>query len=115
MSEEDEQDFIQDCLTWIKGRRIKYESHHIYNFGYRGNLPSPSISLNPDSKLRLNLQSFGMQTPSRRSIVVIGKKYIQRFQEIMRIVDQIHEDAQGNPLLILMIIISFLPKIFSSY
>ena len=106
MSEKDEQDFIEDYLVWMKGHRIKYDSLHVYNFGYQRNLRLPSIALTPDSELTLNLRISGMQTPSRRSIVIIGKKYLHRFEEIMRIVDKIHEDTQGNPLLFLF------PKLF---
>ena len=97
--ETDGQDFIEDYLIWMRGPGIKHESLHAYNFGYQRNLPLPSIALTPDSDLRLNLQSSGMQTPSRRSIVVIGRQYLHRFQDIMRIIDKIHEDTQGNPLL----------------
>ena len=99
MSEKDEQDFIEDYLVWMKGHRIKYESLHVYNFGYQRNLRLPSIALAPDSELTLNLRISGMQTPSRRSIVVIGRQYLHRFQDIMRIIDKIHEDTQGNPFL----------------
>ena len=96
MSEKDEQDFIEDYLVWMKGPRIKCESLHVYNFGYQRNLRLPSIALTPDSKLTLNLQISGMQTPSRRSIVVIGRQYLHRFQDIMNIIDKIHEDTQEN-------------------
>ena len=98
MSEKDEQDFIEDYLVWMKGPRIRYESLHVYNFGYQRNLRLPSIALTPDSKLTLNLRISGMQTPSRRSIVVIGRHYLHRFQDIMNIIDKIHEDTQGKPL-----------------
>ena len=100
MSDEDLHDFIEVCLTWLRGPLDMTESLHLYNFGYRSNLPLPTIALNPNSKLRLNLQSSGMQTPSRRSIVVIGRQYRDRFQDIMNIIDKIHEDTQGNPLLL---------------
>ena len=38
-----------------------------------------------------------MQTPSRWSIVVIGEKYVDRFDEDMAVVDRIHEDTQALP------------------
>ena len=100
MSELEEQDFIKDYMTWMKGPRVQFESLHIYNFGYQRNLPLPSIALSPDSKLRFNLQRSGMQTPSRRSIVIIGDGYLGRYQEIMLIVDRIQEDSQALPFAI---------------
>ena len=98
MSEKEEHDFIIDYLTKMKGLDLEKESLHVYNFGYNRPLPFPSIALTPDSTLRLNVQTFGMETPSRRSIVVVGEKYVGRFQELMFVVDRIHEDTQALPL-----------------
>ena len=41
-----------------------------------------------------------METPSRWSIVVIGEKYVDRFDEVMEVVDRIHEDTQALPFAI---------------
>ena len=99
LSEQDEQDFIEDYLLWMRGPWVKYESLHVYNFGFQRNLRLPSIALTPDSNIKINLQISGMQTPNRRSIVVIGKQYVKRFQDIMRIIEKIHEDTQGKLIL----------------
>ena len=100
MSEREEQDFIKDHLTWMKGPGLDQDSLQVYNFGYDRPLPFPSISLTPDTTLRFDLQTSGMQTQSRWSIVVIGKKYLGRFVEIMTVVERIHEETQGLPLAI---------------
>ena len=100
MSEREEHDFLKDYLTWMKGPGLDLDSLHVYNFGYERPLPFPSISLTPDSTLRLNLQTSGMQTQSRWSTVVIGKKYLDRFEEIMTVVDRIHEETQALPFAI---------------
>ena len=97
MSEREEHDFILDYLTKMKGLDLEKESLLVYNFGYDRPLPFPSIALTPDSTLRLNLQTSGMGTPSRRSIAVVGQKYLGRFQELMFVVDRIHEDTQALP------------------
>ena len=97
MSEREERDFLAEYLTWMKGPGLDLESLHIYNFGYERPLPFPSISLTPDNTLRFNLQTSGMQTQSRSSIVVIGEKYVGRFEEIMLVIDRIHEDTQALP------------------
>ena len=102
MSEAEEHDFMKDYLTWMKGSLVKFESLHIYNFGYQSSLPLPSIALSPETKLRFNLQTSGMQTPSRRSIVVIGEKYLGRYQDIMQIIDTIQEDSQALPFAIFL-------------
>ena len=96
MSEMEEHEFIQDYLTWMKPGLDK-EAVTILNFGYDRPLPFPSIALTPNSTLRLNLQTSGIQTQSRRSIAVVGEKYVGRFEEIMLVVDRIHEDTQGLP------------------
>ena len=102
MSEREEQDFLKDYLTWMKGPGLDQESLHVYNFGYERPLPFPSIALTPDSTVMLNLQSSGMQTPSRWSTLVIGEKYLGRFVEIMTVVDRIHEDTQALPFAIFL-------------
>ena len=98
MSEREENDFFKDHLTWMKGPGLDHDSLQVYNFGYDRPLPFPSISLSPDTSLRFDLQTSGMQTQSRKSIVVIGKKYLGRFVEIMTVVDRIHEETQALPL-----------------
>ena len=100
MSEKDEHQFIADYLTWMKGFRANPECLHVYNFGYKRSLPLPSLPLTPESELKFNLQSTGMKTPSRWSIVVIGEKYVDRFDEVMEVVDRIHEDTQALPFAI---------------
>ena len=100
MSENDDQDFLLEYLSWMKGSTVKADSLHIYNFGYERSLPLPSVPLTPDSKLKFNLQTSGMETPSKWSVVVIGEKYVDRFDEVMEMIDKIHEDTQGLPFAI---------------
>ena len=97
MSAGEEQDFIKDYLTEVKGFDLDKESLIVYNFGYNRPLPFPSISLTPDSKLSINLQTSGMNAPSRRSIAVVGEKFVGRFEEIMLVLDRLHEESQGLP------------------
>ena len=97
LSVAEEHDFIKDYMTEMKGFDLDKESLLIYNFGYDRPLPFPSIALTPDSTLRINLQSSGMHAQSRRSIVVVGEKYVGRFVEIMLVVDRLHEESQGLP------------------
>ena len=100
MSESDNQVFMLEHLSWMKGSTVKADSLHIYNFGYERSLPLPSVPLTPDSKLKFNLQISGMETPSKWSLVVIGEKYVDRFDEVMEVVDKIHEDTQALPFTI---------------
>ena len=100
MSVREENEFLKDYLTWMKGPGLDQDSLQVYNFGYDRPLPFPSISLTPDTTMRFDLQTSGMQTQSRESTVVIGKKYLGRFEEIMTVVDRIHEDTQALPLAI---------------
>ena len=100
MSEKDVHSFMLDYLTWMKGSAVKADSLHIYSFGYERSLPLPSIPLTTESKLKFNLQTSGMATPSKWSLVVVGEKYVDRFYEVMEVVDRIHEDTQGLPFAI---------------
>ena len=74
------------------------ESLHIYNFGYERSLPLPSVSVDLGRRVTFNLQHSGLQTPTRRSIEVIGGKYVQVGH--MEVVDKIHRDTQGLPFTI---------------
>ena len=98
MSETEEQDFIADYVTWMKGPGVQFESIVIYNFGYERPLPLPSIAADNNINLSFNLQTSGMHTQSRWSIAVVGEKYVGKFEEIMLDVGRIHEDTQALPL-----------------
>ena len=100
MSEKDNHVFMLEYLSWMKGSTVKADSLHIYNFGYERSLLLPSVPLTPDSKLKFNLQTSGMKTSSRWSLMVVGEKYVERFDEVMEVVERIHEDTQGLPFAI---------------
>ena len=102
MSEIEEHDFIKDYLTVMKGSKLDQNSLIVYNFGYDRPLPFPSIALTPNSTLKLNLQTSGIQSQSRSSIAVVGEKFVGRFAEIMLVIDRIHEDTQALPLAIFL-------------
>ena len=102
MSEIEEQDFIADYVTWMKGPGVQFESILIYNFGYERPLPLPSIAADSKSTLRFNLQTSGMHTQSRSSIAVVGQKFVGRFAEVMSSIDRIHEDTQALPFAIFL-------------
>ena len=102
MSEIEEQDFIADYVTWMKGPGVQFESIVIYNFGYERPLPLPSIAADSKSTLRFNLQTSGMHTQSRSSIAVVGQKFVGRFAEVMLSIDRIHEDTQALPFAIFL-------------
>ena len=99
MSERDEHHFMKDYLAWMKPG-LNQESLTVFNFGYNRPLPFPSIALTPNSRLMFNLQTSGIRSQSRSSIIVIGQKYVNRFEDIMLKVDRIREDTQALPLAI---------------
>ena len=69
----------------------------IVNFGFKNPLPFPEIKLSPDPKFHLNVGSLGLNSPSKCSIVVIGGKYLEQVDEVMRMVDKITEDIAWMP------------------
>merc|ERR1711994_958274 len=68
------------------------------NFGYKESFPFPQIglSLNSDQH-HLNVGTFGLNSPNKCSIVVIGGKYLEQVDEVMRMVDKITEDLDWMP------------------
>ena len=93
--------FMTEYLTWMKPG-LDLDSLTIYNFGYERPLPFPSIALTPNSTLQFNFTTSGIQTQSKRSIAVVGEKYVGKFEEIMLDLDRIHEDTQALPLAIFL-------------
>ena len=97
LSVAEEHEFIKDYLTEMKGFDLDKESLIVYNFGYNRPLPFPAIALTPNTNMTFNLQTSGIHAQSRRSIAVVGEKYVGRFVEIMLVVDRLHEESQGLP------------------
>ena len=71
----------------------------IINFGYKENFPYAEIklSLALESNFKLNVGSFGFKSPNKCSVVVIGAKYLQQVDEVMRIVDMITDNIAWMP------------------
>ena len=65
MSEDDEQEFITEYLSWLRGGDDSPAHMEIYNFGYEGELPVPSIALTPDSDLKAVFSTTIGWGPSR--------------------------------------------------
>ena len=68
------------------------------NFGYKRPSPFPEfrlpVSVDP---IHLNVGTHGSKSPSKCSIVVIGGKYLEQVDEVMRMVDKITEDIAWMP------------------
>ena len=69
----------------------------ILNFGFKQPLSFPEIKLYPNFEFQLNVGSLGLNSPNKCSIVVIGGKYPEQVDEVMRMVDKITEDIAWMP------------------
>ena len=102
MSDSELSDFLTESLTMMGVSEMDQISINVLNFGYTRPLPFPAIALTPNTKLRLNLQTSGIQSQSRWSIVVVGEKFVSRFEDIMLDIDRIHKDTQALPFAIFL-------------
>ena len=100
MSDSELSDFLTESLTMMGVSEMDQISINVLNFGYARPLPFPAIALTPNTKLRLNLQTSGIQSQSRRSIAMVGEKFLNEFENIMLDIERIHEDTQALPLAI---------------
>ena len=100
MSDMELSNFLTESLTVMGVSEMDQYSLTVLNFGYARPLPFPAIALTPNTKLRLNLQTSGIQSQSRRSIAIVGKKFLSEFENIMLDIERIHEDTQALPLAI---------------
>ena len=78
---------IQNIMRWQKDLVNQCQDGFILNFGYKNALPLPEIRISTDSDFLLNIGSFGIKSPSKCSIVVIGGKYLDQVDEVMRMED----------------------------
>ena len=86
-------DLIQDILKWSKGTKVLHDQRcFILNYGYSASFPFPYLRMTSDSDFHLNVGTLGINSPSKCSIVVIGGKYLEQVDEVMRMVDKITED-----------------------
>ena len=102
MSESELSDFLTESLTVMGVSDMDQISINVLNFGYARPLPFPAIALTPNTKLRLNLQTSGIQSQSRRSIAMVGEKFLNEFENIMLDIERIHEDTQALPFAIFL-------------
>ena len=79
-------DFMHNVLTWMNGKEDFHDQRcFALNFGFKRPLPFPEIKLSPDPYFHLNVGTHGSKSPSKCSIVVIGGKYLEQVDEVMRI------------------------------
>ena len=69
----------------------------ILNYGNKMTFALPQLRLTLDSEKILDVGTFGANSPSKCSIVVIGGKYLEQVDEVMRMVDKIIEDIAWMP------------------
>ena len=94
----DEEKFIENILRWQ--RRYDVLSHDrclIMKFGHLQPFTHPSLQLTLEPGYQLNVGTLGSYSPSKCSIVVIGGKYLEQVDEVMRMVDKITEDLDWMP------------------
>ena len=96
--------FIQKVLNWQKGSDI-WNSQRclIFNFGYKETFPHPEIILSLKPNFLFNVGTFGLHSPHKCSIVVIGGKYLNQIDKVMRMVDKITEDTAWMPSAVFLV------------
>ena len=99
MKHEDRITFINDILKWMEGSNpLKDQRCFILSFGYMKPFPFPDVKLSSDFEFPKNIGTFHVQAfPNKCSIVVIGGKYLQQVDEVMRTVDKITKDRLWMP------------------
>ena len=96
--------FIQEVLDWQKGSDI-WNSQRclIFNFGYKETFPHPEIKLSLEPNFLFNVGTFGLHSPHKCSIVVIGGKYLNQIDKVMKKVDKITEDTAWMPSAVFLV------------
>ena len=68
----------------------------ILNFGHESNVPFPQIKMSPDQDL-LTISGLVSRYPNKCFIAIIGHKYLDQVDHIMRMVDRISDDIEWMP------------------
>ena len=76
----------------------------IFNFGHKETFSYSEIKLSLGPKLHLNIGTDGLNFLGKCSIVVIGGKYLQQVDEVMRMVDKITEDLDWMPYAVFLMV-----------
>ena len=99
MKHEDRITFINDILKWMEGSNpLKDQRCFILSFGYMKPFPFPDVKLSSDFEYPKSLGTFHVQAfPNKCSIVVIGGKYLNQVDEVMRTVHKITKDRLWMP------------------
>ena len=98
MNHRDKETFIKTILRWQRKSDVLMDERcSIMNFGYQQSFVHPALQLTLGAEYQLNVGTLGSYSPSKCSIVVIGGKYIDRVDEVMRMVDKITEDIAWMP------------------
>ena len=71
--------------------------YFIMNYGFSGSSKIPELKMTTDFDTHHNVGTFGLNSPSKCSIVFIGGKYLEQVDEVMRMVDKITEDIAWMP------------------
>ena len=101
---------IQNILKWMKGSNLLNDQRcFVMNYGFSGAFQSPYLRMTTTDKhhrntnieththTHLNVGTFGNNSPNKCSIVVIGGRYLEQVDEVMRMVDKITEDIAWMP------------------
>ena len=98
LTQEEDVQFIEYVSKWRKGQDFALEDCLFYNFGYERELPYTMISLTPEDDMNIAINTKGMEVTSGCSLVLIGGKYVEQIDEVMKRVDEIVEQVQFVPL-----------------
>ena len=70
---EEKEVFINNVLKWQRGKdSLKNERCFLMKFGYTKPFLQPGLELSLDPDFHLDVGTFGMNAPSKCSVVVIG-------------------------------------------
>ena len=103
---------MQNILQWMKGSNLLKEQRcFIMDYGFSCSFQSPYLKMTTTASAKnhknienhthkhthVNVGTFGLNSPNNCSIVVIGGKYLEQVDEVMRMVDKITEDIAWMP------------------
>ena len=100
-------DFFQSILTWQQGYDIINDQRCLLLSTLVTRKQSPFLPLNciyPTHDFRLNVGTLGANYPNKCSIVVIGGKYLDQVDKVMRMVDKITEDIAWMPYAVFLMV-----------
>ena len=97
MSSGEAYQFVELTTSWKQGHKFLLENCIVYNFGFEKEIPLTQISMDLSSDFKVSLKTKGIEAPNLCSLVFVAGRYVERLNEVVKIVDGVTKATDNVP------------------